>query len=301
MLDDDPAVIADAHRRGAIAASDCDTVMHLLAQAITVAGIDQQAGQLLMLHAAAIADPTTGRAVVAVAASGAGKTTFVRTLGGDRVYLTDETVAAADDLSIVPYPKPLSVHTAGQNLKAHTRPDQFGLIRPTGDYRMAALWSLERTAGPTQARLEPIPRLEAITTLAPQVSYLSVPPDPVAPVGRGRGRRRRDVPSRLPRGRGSGALGQIRAWDAAMRVRRVPVTDRIVDGDESVVLVGHTVVHLSALPTAILDAAADWTEITDLAATLETQFGPPPDDASSVAATERSVHDLRDQGLIDCD
>ena len=85
-----------------------------------------------------------------------------------------------------------------------------------------------------------------------------------------------------------------------MRVRRLPVTDRIVDGDESVVLVGHTVVHLSALPTAILDAAADWTEITALAATLETQFGPPPADASSVAAIERTVHDLRDQGLIDC-
>ena len=179
VLDDDPAVIAEAHRRGAIAASDCDTVMHLLAPAITVAGIDQQAGQLLMLHAAAIADPTTGRAVVAVAASGGGKTTFVRTAGGDRVYLTDEAVALTDDHSIVPYPKPLSVHTAGQNLKAHTRPDHFGLLRPTGDYTMAALWSLERSAGPTRARLEPIPRLEAITTLAPQVSYLSSLPTPL--------------------------------------------------------------------------------------------------------------------------
>lgn len=183
VLDEDPAVIADAQRRGAIAATGLATLMHLLTQAITVAGIDRQAGRLLMVHAGAIASGETGRAVVAVAAAGTGKTTFVRTLGRDRVYLTDETVAMRDDFSIVPYPKPLSVHTAGQNVKVQTNPDRFGLIRPTGAYTLAALWSLQRTASPTPARLEPISTLEAITTIAPEVSYLSSLPEPLHRLG----------------------------------------------------------------------------------------------------------------------
>ena len=86
-----------------------------------------------------------------------------------------------------------------------------------------------------------------------------------------------------------------------MRVRRQPVSDRVVDGDESVVLVDHTVIHLSAIPTAILAATDGWTDITDLAATLESEFGPPPDESDSVAATERTVLDLQDLGLIECD
>ena len=179
VLDDDPAVIDDARQRGAIGATDLDALMHLLAQTITVAGIDQQAGRLLMLHAAAVAHPGSRRAVVAVAASGGGKTTFARVLGRDRAYLTDETVALREDFSIEPYPKPLSIHTAGVNLKDHASPGDFGMVRPTGDYTLTALWALERAAVPTPPRLEPIPRLQAITTLAPHASYLSSLTEPL--------------------------------------------------------------------------------------------------------------------------
>jgi hypothetical protein len=86
-----------------------------------------------------------------------------------------------------------------------------------------------------------------------------------------------------------------------MRVRRTPVTDRFVDDDESVVLVDHVVVRLSALPTAILEAAEKWTEVTDLAAMLERQFGSPSDDEDALAATERTLRELQDNGLIERD
>ena len=86
-----------------------------------------------------------------------------------------------------------------------------------------------------------------------------------------------------------------------MKVRRAAMTDRFVDDGESVVLVDHMVVRLSALPTAILESAATWTEVADLAAMLERQFGPPPDGLDAVAAAERTVRELRDQGLIECD
>jgi hypothetical protein len=179
VFDEDPDVVVEASNRGAIAATDLATVLHLLTQAITVAGIDSQAGRLLMLHAGAVADPRSRRAVVAVAATGGGKTTFVRTIGPGRVYLTDETVAIRDDHSIVPYPKPLSIHTPGLNLKEQIGPQTMGLLRPTGSYALSALWSLERSMDPTPPRYESMTTLEAITTIAPQLSYLSALPAPL--------------------------------------------------------------------------------------------------------------------------
>jgi hypothetical protein len=86
-----------------------------------------------------------------------------------------------------------------------------------------------------------------------------------------------------------------------MRVRRVAVTDRFVEDGESVVLVDHAVIRLSALPTAILEAIATWTEVDDLAAMLERQFGPPPDGGDSSAATERTLRELHERGLIERD
>lgn len=179
VLDDDPSVVAAALERGAVAASDLDTVLHLLTQAITVAGIDLQAGRLLMLHAAAVADRESGCALAVVAPAGGGKTTFVRSLGEDRVYVTDETVALTGDHLIVPYPKPLSIHTPGLNLKRQIDPRRFHFLQPGGPYELGALWTLNRTAYPTPARLERIPTLEGVTTLASQTSYLAMLPRPL--------------------------------------------------------------------------------------------------------------------------
>jgi hypothetical protein len=179
VLDEDPDVVADATQRGAIAATELPALMHLLTQAITVAGIDRQAGRFLMLHAAAVADPQSGRAVAVVAPAGVGKTTFARSMGRGRVYLSDETVALREDHTIVPYPKPLSLHTTGINHKEQVGPQHAELVQPTGSCALAALWALERRDEPTPARLEPLTTLEAITTIAPQLSYLSSLPRPL--------------------------------------------------------------------------------------------------------------------------
>ena len=179
VLDDNPSVVMAAQERGAIAATELPIVMHLLAQAVTVAGIDRQARRLLMLHGGAVADPSTDRAVAVVAASGAGKTTFVRKTGHGLVYLTDETVALEDDCSIVPYPKPLSIHAEGVNLKEQLTPDEAGLTPPSATYSLAALWFLDRREEPTDPHLEPLEMLDAITTIAPHISYLSSLPSPL--------------------------------------------------------------------------------------------------------------------------
>src|SRR5690606_4129913 len=60
-----------------------------LTHAVTGAVIRARSGELLLLHAAALADPVSGAALVAVAPGGTGKSTLCARLGRGRRYLTD--------------------------------------------------------------------------------------------------------------------------------------------------------------------------------------------------------------------
>ena len=72
--------------------------------------IAARAGELLMLHAGAVAHPVTGRALVFVAPGGTGKSTLTRRLGKRYGYLSDGTVGSSPDtLRIHPNPQP--IHT----------------------------------------------------------------------------------------------------------------------------------------------------------------------------------------------
>jgi hypothetical protein len=85
-----------------------------------------------------------------------------------------------------------------------------------------------------------------------------------------------------------------------VRVRALPVLDRVERGGESVVLVGRQVVRLSALATALVLACGDWCTVEELTGELVAQFGDPPSgDARSVTAA--ALPDLRDQGLVELD
>lgn len=130
---------------GPVTAADLEDLLQLLTQRVTVAAIDALAGHHLMLHAACLADPGTGRAAVFVAAGGTGKTTLVRVLGPDRWYVTDETAVIRVDGSIEPYPKPLSVRRApGSPWKDETPPSWAGLEPPAAPVHAAALAVLRR-------------------------------------------------------------------------------------------------------------------------------------------------------------
>ncbi len=99
--------------------------MHLLSQDVTRTAIDARAGQAVMLHAAAVADPTSGAAIAVVGGSGAGKTTWVQAHGLERRYISDETVLITSDLQIFGIPKPLSLGHGG--VKEQVAPREFGL------------------------------------------------------------------------------------------------------------------------------------------------------------------------------
>jgi hypothetical protein len=84
-----------------------------------------------------------------------------------------------------------------------------------------------------------------------------------------------------------------------VKVRRLPVVDRVVRDGESVVLVGREVIRLSALATHLLDRCADWTDLDDLTAALLAEFGNTPPGVEPRAATEAAVTTLAEQGLVD--
>ena len=86
-----------------------------VSQHLTGLAIALASGSLLLLHAAVLAPeaaqaPQGARVVGVVAASGTGKTTFCTRLTEGFRYLTDETLAVDPaTLTVLPYPKPLSV------------------------------------------------------------------------------------------------------------------------------------------------------------------------------------------------
>jgi hypothetical protein len=152
--------------------SDLATVMDQLSPVITKTAITARAGSMLMFHACALADADTGATVLLFGPSGAGKTTVARTLGRDLCYLSDETAGVRDDLTVVPYPKPLSILSPGSPVKEQVPAARLGL-RPTGPgpFRVRAVVQLSRQPPGAGVEVERIPTVDGITELVAQSSY----------------------------------------------------------------------------------------------------------------------------------
>jgi len=148
-----------------------------LTQQINYAAIESQAGQLLMFHACTLA-AADGRVAALIAPSGTGKTTAALGLGKQFGYLSDETAGVLPDLTVVPYPKPLSVIETPGAPKRQVDPTELFGAAPSGPFRLGALLYLSRKAsGP--ASIEEVPLLESLALLTPQTSFLSRLPKPL--------------------------------------------------------------------------------------------------------------------------
>ncbi len=143
----------------ALQAASFEELAENVTSRVTVAAILENAGELMMLHACAVASPVTGAVVALVAKSGTGKTTAASVLAGTYGYVSDETVAIGPDGSVVPYPKPLSVKQEPGEPKHQVGPDELGLQPAPAKPFIQSIVLLDRVdAAPTRTqRRTPVP------------------------------------------------------------------------------------------------------------------------------------------------
>lgn len=157
---------------GDVSGGDIPEALHRLSPAVTQQAIGARAGDLVMLHAAALADVDTGATAVLVAPSGTGKTTAATILGRHFAYLTDETAGIDRDGTVVPYPKPLSIIRSG-HLKDQVAPSELGLLAVGRTCHVGAVLVLARDQGHTGAPMvSRLPTVDALAALAPEASFL---------------------------------------------------------------------------------------------------------------------------------
>ncbi|HEY3529236.1 MAG TPA: hypothetical protein VGK78_08805 [Nocardioides sp.] len=172
----DPGLTTPARSSGATSLSghDLPTLMDRLSPLVTRLAVTERRHDLVMFHACAVADPSTGDTVVLYGPSGAGKTTLARTLCTDLIYLSDETAGVAADLRVVPYFKPLSIIVnPTERLKEQVSPGRLGLVRP-GEvgFRLVGLVQLCREPEHRgDALVESLATVDALPELMAQTSY----------------------------------------------------------------------------------------------------------------------------------
>ena len=158
---------------------DVTGALHHLSPVVTRRAIEARVGELLMLHAAALADPLTGATAVLIAPSGTGKTTAARTLGKRLAYLSDETAGIDQNGRVLPYRKPLSIIESGW-VKTQVAPSSLGLLHTDRECHVSAVLILKRSLdhgeSPIVAQLQTV---DAIAAIAPEASYLASTPRPL--------------------------------------------------------------------------------------------------------------------------
>ncbi|MBF0807283.1 hypothetical protein E4U03_01435 [Rothia nasimurium] len=155
---------------------------------VTMHLLKAHAGNKHLLHAAVLGDAESGQAVGLVAASGTGKTTAASVLGASFAYLSDETaVINVDDLSIMPYPKPLSVIEEENAPKVQYDPAQRGLqvAAPDSTYALSHLVILDRDkTGQSSVSWERLPLDDALFTIVLQSSGVQQMPQGLGELAR---------------------------------------------------------------------------------------------------------------------
>jgi len=149
---------------------DHDKALENLSSLVTYQALRFHRGKKHLFHAAGVAD-SAGRVVAFVGPSGAGKTSLSRVLGRHHGYVSDETVAVDDDLSVLPYRKPLSLVREGSP-KQQVAPSALGLKNlPEAPLQLDRIVLLDRQETFEGYELEPVPLVEAITFLLQQMSF----------------------------------------------------------------------------------------------------------------------------------
>lgn len=323
VVDDDPAALEEAAAHGAIAGPSAAVVGDQVALAVTLQAIEASEGDLLMLRAAAVADPATGRSVVLVGPAGSGRSTAARTIARHFGYVTDDTVALTATLDLLAYPKPLV--SGDEAVRGTQSPDDLGLREAPQTLRPAAVLLLERhTEGYVPPVLTELTTAEAVAHLSGNASYLRSLDKPlhrlaalveeVGVVQRVDYREADDLVAvtqqllnhplsaaadepEAPEPTITELLGRSTTGDGPS-VRRADFVDFHVSDGAGTVMLGETVVALSYLATRVLTLLGDGPATLDeLAEALLLELGEPESgDARSLVQTH--VDDLVEVGVL---
>lgn len=156
-----------------VSGADVDQVGVALRQTINLRAIEARQQDLLMFHAAGLADPATGDVIALIGPSGAGKSTAASTLGTVLGYVSDETVAVDATGMVHPFPKPVAVKQRGTPRKRIAGPDALGLLEvhlPLRLTRVALLDRCEEHLAPTVTTLG---LYDALGQVVEQTSYFA--------------------------------------------------------------------------------------------------------------------------------
>lgn len=292
---------------------------HRLSSRITLALIELVRDELLLLHACAVADQSTGAVIALIGPSGRGKTTAAITLGRHFGYVTDETVAVQLDHTVLPYPKPLSIVQPGSSIKVQVGPDELGLIDVdnASPLRLEAIALLDRRSdAPAEPTLSVVGLVDAIDDIVPQISYLSSRPRPllhlanliteVGGIQQLSYRESEQLPAlveKMLNNHDETVRETTESWSAAelksnatAGIRRAAVNDAIDDGHHVIVLKDDMVRVLGGIATHLW-RAADGVTIDDLTRMLVTELGA-PNDGDAVALVRAAVDELLSIGLF---
>lgn len=310
-----------------------DALEYELSRAVTLIGIKHQRGRSLMLHAACVVDPVTGRAAVLVGPSGMGKTTAAaRLCQSGFTYVTDEAVALDETGRALLYPKPLSVvrDPARPTDKRQHAPEELGMRVADREPVVTALLLLCRSEQHEEAVLEPVGLLDAIVEIVPQTSALPALDRPlgrlldlVQACGGVRRLRYRDIDSvvdlvravvsttqpqeaaaavvhRPPQDARADPSEPVTRWPAPhvgpqTAVGRAPFTEALESDGEVLVLAGVSTVRLDGIGTTVWLACARPRLVSELVSHCVDVHGDVADADRLVAA---AVSTLVSHGLL---
>jgi hypothetical protein len=304
-LDEDEALHERVWELQGVAGETLEIVSNLLVSAVTFRAIDHLRGQLLMVHAAGLADPTTGRTAVLVGDSGTGKSTACRVLAQHLGYVTDETVAITTSAEVLHYPKPISLFPEGRTWgKNQHSPDDLGLQPAPESLSLGPILLLQRSesASSTPEVLD-LPIGEAIARLGEHASYVGELEAPLHHLARTIRAATatlhvtyRDAEDLLP------VLTELLAIDESpalpeplpqpplsdldldvlpygLKFGRLPILDVYSDdeGGAAMTLDGR-VIALSAMAARTMTLVGEgFTTVAEVAAALSAEFGAPPE------------------------
>ncbi|MFF1252973.1 hypothetical protein ACFVYC_10835 [Pseudarthrobacter sp. NPDC058329] len=277
-----------------------------LTSRLTVAAILANAGELMMLHACGVADPSTGAVVALVAKSGTGKTTAASVLARIYGYVTDETVAIGPDGSVVSYPKPLSVKQGHGLPKRQVGPDELGLQPAPAKPVIHSIVLLNRVQSSPSAAplLQRVPVADAVLALIPDSSSQGDIEEPlqslcrlidsVGGVWQVTYSEAADLPAALeplfraqpetepewePRAAEVAQLGPLP--DGC--IRRAAFKDAVVINGDALVMLDNEIVRLSGIGPVIWEASANPVTLDQLAGEVGLVHGSPEGYREAVA------------------